>query len=347
MKRFKKARKASQNQEFVFSNDKVNKLLEKMLQIVKKYKELGVVVGAVSVCLWNIICSAYYRAYALGLGVDEHYIQNDSHSLITSILVFAVGLLFAVPLFKMLFKQMEINETGVKPTVLSILKSFLYIALSLLIIIIIGMICKWRMVIELVAAPMVLIAFFTASILVSFIQLLLRLVKSINKKRKLILKKIKAKNVDDNNEPQEASSDGSEDKKTNCPEKKQQSAETNKLWLCFMAFAMLLAIVFFAYFLFFAAGMYKATSRVEFRFLVEDLNCEISATTNSYNTNLILSETDDYYCLAEYEVKENDGSEMITIISSRQTIIPKSELKDKVFIVQKRFENAQFVKSYV
>ena len=344
MKRFKKARKASQNQEFVFSNDKVNKLLEKMLQIVKKYKELGVVVGAVSVCLWNIVSSAYYRAYALGLGVDEHYIQNDSHSLITSILVFAVGLLFAVPLFKMLFYQMDINETGVKPTFLSIGKSFLYIALSLLIIIIIGMICKWRMVIELVAAPMILIAFFTASILVYFIQLLLRFVKWINKKRKLILKRIKAKNVDDNNKPQEASSDAEDDKKTNCPNK-QQSMEIKKLWLCFMAIAMLLAIVFFAYFLFSVAGIYNATSRKEFRFLVEDLNCEISATTNSYNTNLILSETDDYYCLAEYEVKENDGSEMITIISSRQPIIPKSELKDKVFIVQKRFENAQFVKS--
>ena len=403
MKRNKKTGKSNQNQEPVTSNEKANWLLDKMLQIVKKYKELGVVVGAVSVCLWNVICSAYYQGYASGLGVDTHYIQNDSHSLIISILIFAVCLLFTVPLFKMIFHRMDINETGkIIPTLISIGLSILCIFITSLLIIFIGWICKWRTVIELITAPMILLAFFAASIIIYLMQLLLRFGKWLIEKVKPFFKKKKAKKIDKNNKSQEPSPDANNVKVTphnycrlfaprffcqivqiecrkatafqakfvqydrkrtsektakakplivrcylNKSSPKQQIKERSNFWQWFFCVAILLAVAVFAYMIFSYAGATSAINRKEFRFLVEDLNCEISATENNHNTNLILSDTDDYYCLAGYEIEESNGSESITIKSSRQTIIPKSELKDKVYIVQKRFENAQFVTSYV
>lgn len=329
MKRNKKTGKLNQNQEPVISNEKANLLLDKMLQIVKKYKELGVVVGAVSVCLWNLLCVTYYQGYASRLGVDTQYIQNNNNSLLISVVLFFGSTIVAAPLIKIIFNQMEKNEAEKGQTRKAIIMSLIYIIVSFVLICVIGKLCDWQIAMPLIAMPTIAFAASVDSLIIYSFQWAAHKVSSYKKEQK------------------KAKGDKNANKKLPTPEDDEKSdgsanqipTKKNNLLSGFCIATII--VVLCAFPLSFGFGMHNATNKNDFKFIVENVFSEIL----SKGYNLILSETDDYYCLAGYEIEESNGSEIITIKSSRQTIIPKSELKDKVYIVKKRFENAQFVTS--
>lgn len=303
---------------------KAKTAMEKLSEVVKKYKELGValcaVVGAVATCYWNIACDIFYRGYADGLGIDIRYIQNDSHSLLITVLIFIGSSILLLPGIKIILNQFDRNLLGLYRTGCSIGISFLILVASLAVCLLMIFIARGAILLEVIFMPFVVVT-------LSLIAFLLFLVQFIVMFWGVVVKKIKHYFENKIQQLSKANRKGAKGRN-----RENKSKLKSGIRIGFLILAIATIILSVSYLL----GWHNAVSKKEFEFIVDDFQCEITPDNSPY-FNLILSQTDDYYCLSACVISEVDGNSKITIFPDYQTIVTKTD-ESTTKIIRKRFD---------
>lgn len=362
------------------SAKKVKKQLNKLLLLIDKYKALCAALGVILTCYWNLLCDLFYRGYATRLGVDSLYIHNDSGSLLISVLAFLFGFALIIPFANKLSDQLDKNGRSIlatlKCTGISLIISVIAFVAICVLIVTLGQ----QMVIEIAFIPLLFLTLSFSAFAVFFLQLITLLVSiPIHITKKLINKIVKKNTSFDANDIDKAQgvnsncnaesmqvrvicTSGKVQISTASPNPRvhrkrvyrltsvvrsrttEQSADSDNNTKSKVPYILTVLLILFALCmaLFFCIGRLSASAKKEFAFIVNDFENEITSS-NTVQHNLILSETDEYYCLSAYTITDINKIEKVTVYTGHQTVINKSEIKEEIKIVKKKFDESEIV----
>ena len=336
---------------------KITKQLNRLLRLMNKYKALGAALGVVLTCYWNLLCDIFYRGYAARLGVDSLYIHKDSGSLLISVLAFFFGFALIIPFANKLSDQLDKNGRSILATLQCVGISF---AISFIAFVVIGVLVArlgQQMAIEIAFIPLLFLTLSFSSGVVFFLQLIVLPVSKFwhflkEKKNKTNenappedskINEKQSTNSNDSTEPiqdsEKSTSSGagdvSKEQDTNPDGDTKSGVKIRYILMALIFVALSMAIFFYA-------GRYSATEKKEFAFIVNDFKVGITFS-NTVQHNLILSETDEYYCLSAYTITNKNKTEKVTVYTGHQTVINKSEIKEEIKIVKKKFDESEIV----
>lgn len=307
----------------------VKKQLNRLLRLIDKYKTLGAALGVILTCYWNLLCDLFYRGYGSRLEVDSLYIHNDSRSLLISILAFLCGFSLLIPFANKIANQLDKNGTRISATVLSFLKSLGLSALWFAVIVGLGVMTGFQIIIEVVFIPALLFVLSFAMLMVFFLQFIILIVSKLIQVLKKCINNKKTKS----NTPSDADDKANKQDTNSACNPKPNINVTFVLIILLILVALIMAVFFYA-------GQLSASQKKEFAFIVNDFKNEI-ILSDTVQYNLILSETDEYYCLSAYTITNKDEIGKVTVYTGHQTIISKSEINGEIKIVKKNFDESE------
>lgn len=300
-------------------DSKVKDKMGAMIKNLKDNKEAYVLIctalGLVFSAIWNIACGLGYKGYADGLNIGIEFIQKDNQNILISLIIFLGVAVLGFPIYYAIYKLAKL--VYMKKFVRRL---FIFIAAILFI--------------SPIAFPLLNTVFPSAETILYYAFIVSVLLSIASLVFLIIYIPILSVLVDMKGNPSNTQNKNVDNKQ----DEEHKPVSKFALWIKAIAtflvalFTLLLAIYLF--------GLFTASSRLNYEFIVDDFSFTYDGST--VYENVILSETDDIYYLAACTISGSADNATITIYPYYYTIVKKND--EPVKVVKMRFHAANIVR---